>query len=78
MPVGFFTHVAGLGNIPADVTVAGRIWTDAAWMKRNATCNFWRTVENITVEPAGGVNVCAVSQAAPLRRTHIRGDLHLS
>ncbi|HOX02174.1 MAG TPA: hypothetical protein P5555_07435 [Candidatus Paceibacterota bacterium] len=78
VPVGFFTHVAGLGNIPADVTVAGRIWTDAAWMKRNATCNFWRTVENITVEPAGGVNVWAVSQAAPMRRTHIRGDLHLS
>jgi len=78
VPVGFFTHVAGLGNRPAEVTIAGRVWTDAAWMNRNATCNFWRTVENIAVEPPGGVNVWAVSQAAPLRRAHIRADLHLS
>ena len=55
-----------------------RVWTDAAWMRRNATCNFWRTVENLTVVPTNGTNVWAVSQAAPLRRTHIRGDLHLS
>ena len=78
VPVGFFTHVAGLGRLPGDVTIVGRVWTDAAWMNRNATCNFWRTVENITVLPTNGVNVWAVSQAAPLRRTHIKGDLHLS
>jgi hypothetical protein len=78
MPVGFFTHVAGLGRVPGDVTIAGAVWTDAAWMNRNATCNFWRTVENLTVEPPGGANMWAVSQAAPLRRTHIKGDLHLS
>lgn len=78
LPVGFFTHVAGLGNLPGDVTIAGSVWTDAAWMNRNATCNFWRAVENLTVEPPNGTNVWAVSQAAPLRRTHIRGDLHLS
>ena len=78
VPVGFFTHVAGLGKLPGDVTIAGGVWTDAAWMNRNATCNFWRTVENLAVAPRDGVNVWAVSQAAPLRRTHIKGDLHLS
>lgn len=78
VPVGFFTHVAGVGKLPGDVTIAGRIWTDAAWMNHNATCNFWRAVENLTVAPKDGVNVWAVSQAAPMRRTHIRGDLHLS
>ena len=77
VPVGFYTHVAGLGTLPSDVTIRGQVWTDAAWMNRNATCNFWRTVENLTVVPTNGVNVWAVSQAAPLRRTHIRGDLQL-
>ncbi len=78
VPVGFFTHCAGLGRLPGDVVIVGRVWTDAAWMRRNATCNFWRTVENMAVEPVGGANMWAVSQAAPLRRVHIRGDLHLS
>ena len=77
VPVGFYTHVAGLGKLPGDVTIAGHVWTDAAWMNYNATCNFWRAVENLTVQPPDGVNVWAVSQAAPMRRTHIRGDLQL-
>ncbi|WP_146447783.1 coagulation factor 5/8 type domain-containing protein [Bythopirellula polymerisocia] len=78
VPVGFYTHVAGLGELPDDVQIAGHVWTDAAWMNRNATCNFWRAVENLSVVPPDGVNVWAISQAAPMRRTHIQGDLHLS
>jgi hypothetical protein len=78
VPVGFYTHVAGLGQVPQDTRVVGRVWTDAAWMKHNATCNFWRTVENLAIEPPNGVNVWAVSQAAPMRRVLVRGDLHLS
>ena len=78
MPIGFYTHVAGLGSLPGDVTMDGGVWTDAAWMRRNATCNFWRCVENVTIAPPKGVNMWAISQAAPMRRTHIRGDLHLS
>jgi hypothetical protein len=77
VPVGFYTHVAGLGNLPGDVTIAGHVWTDAAWMNYNATCNFWRAMENLTVQPPDGVNIWAVSQAAPMRRTLIRGDLQL-
>jgi hypothetical protein len=78
LPVGFYTHVAGVGRNPGDVTIAGHVWTDAAWMNHNATCNFWRAVENLTVAPPDGVNVWAVSQAAPMRRTLIRGELQLS
>lgn len=78
VPVGFYTQVAGLGASPSDVRIMGRIWTDAAWKDHNATCNFWRSIENLTIEPAQGVNMWAVSQAAPLRRLHIKGDLHLS
>ena len=78
VPVGFYTHVSGLGKAPDDVTIAGHVWTDAAWMGHNATCNFWRSIENLTVQPPDGLNVWAVSQAAPMRRTHIRGDLQLS
>lgn len=78
--VGFYTQVAGLGRVPGDVTIEGAVRTDAAWMRLNATCNFWRSVENLTVTPRRdeGAMVWAVSQAAPMRRTHIQGDLHLS
>ena len=78
VPVGFYTQVAGLGRLPDDVTISGHVWTDAAWMRHNATCNFWRGVENLAIAPPDGVNVWAVSQAAPLRRVHIKGDLQLS
>lgn len=78
VPVGFYTHLAGLGRLPGEVVIDGHVWTDAAWMRHNATCNFWRAVENVTIAPPDGVNIWAVSQAAPMRRTHVRGDLHLS
>jgi len=78
VPVGFYTQVAGLGRLPDDVTISGHVWTDAAWMRHNATCNFWRSVENLAVAPPDGVNIWAVSQAAPLRRMHIKGGLQLS
>jgi hypothetical protein len=78
VPVGFYTQVAGLGRLPDDVTISGHVWTDAAWMRHNATCNFWRAVENLAVAPPDDVNVWAVSQDAPLRRVHIKGDLLLS
>lgn len=78
--VGFYTHVAGLGRLPGEVTIEGAVRTDASWMRYNATCNFWRTVENLTIIPKrdDGAMMWAVSQAAPMRRTHIKGDLRLS
>lgn len=75
--VGFYTEVAGLGISPDDVTIRGAVRADARWRKGNATVNFWRMVENLSVTPAGGFDRWAVSQASPMRRVHIRGDLVL-
>jgi hypothetical protein len=78
--VGFYTHVAGLGQNPDDVTINGGVNVPADWKPdANATCNFWRSLENFAVTPSSTKNVTriAVSQAAPLRRLHVKGDLHL-
>jgi hypothetical protein len=79
--VGFYTHVAGLGQNPDDVQINGGVNVNAKWMPDgNATCNFWRTLENFAVTPSKaskGVTRIAVSQAAPLRRLHVKGELHL-
>src|SRR5579884_1896760 len=78
--VGFYTHVAGLGQSPDDVHINGGVNVNAEWMPNaNATCNFWRTLENFAVTPSSTNNVTriAVSQAAPLRRLHVKGELQL-
>nr|AYM53437.1 coagulation factor 5/8 type domain protein [Melittangium lichenicola] len=76
--VGFYTHVAGLGQSPDDVNINGGVNVNSQWMPNaNATCNFWRALENFAVTPSNGQTRIAVSQAAPLRRLHIKGELHL-
>ena len=78
--VGFYTQVAGLGRNPDDVSIDGGVNVYAKWMPNaNATCNFWRSLENFAVTPSAtkGVTRIAVSQAAPLRRLHVKGELHL-
>ncbi|WP_422723970.1 discoidin domain-containing protein [Hyalangium rubrum] len=75
--VGFYTHVAGLGQSPGNVTINGGVNVNADWDNGNATRNFWRALENFTVVPSTGQTQIAVSQAAPLRRLHIKGELHL-
>ena len=79
--LGFYTTIAGLGLRPGDVTLQnGAINVDSGWNygdAGNATQNFWRSVENLALVPQGGTNRWAVSQAAPMRRVHIIGNLHL-
>ncbi len=75
--VGFFTQVAGLGRLPGDVVIDGHVHAEADWAKGMALVNFWRGVENMSVRPADGADRWAVSQAAPYRRVHLRGDLAL-
>lgn len=78
--VGFYTQVAGLGQNPDDVQIDGATNVPANWMPNaNATCNFWRSFENYAVTPSSnqGILQIAVSQAAPLRRLHVKGDLQL-
>ena len=77
VPIGFYTEVRGLGASPDDVHITGNVHSDASLPNNNATCTFWRSVENFSVTPAGGTMQWAVSQAAPMRRMHILGDLVL-
>lgn len=80
VPVGFYTQVAGLGPAPDDVQINGAVRSNPFLANRNATCNFWRCIENLSINPSAtaGTNVWAVSQGAWLRRVHVRGNLALS
>ncbi len=78
--VGFYMQVLGLGRSPDDVAITGAVRSKANWMaNRNATCNFWRSVENLSVTPTQdhNINIWAVSQGTALRRVHVKGDLNL-
>ncbi|MFJ3496677.1 RICIN domain-containing protein [Streptomyces sp. NPDC086091] len=75
--VGFYTQVLGLGLSPDAVTINGAVHAEADWFQGNATQNFWRGAENLSVTPAGGTDRWAVSQAASYRRMHLRGNLAL-
>ena len=79
--VGFFTQVAGLGLSPDQVNINGHVHVEADWWPdgtQNATQNFWRSAEGLSVTPGDGLDRWSVSQAAPYRRMHVRGSLALS
>lgn len=76
--VGFYTQVAGLGELPTDTKIAG-LNCSAQWLgddpgNHNACCNFWRGVENIEI---GSNTMWAVSQATFMRRVQVDGALYL-
>jgi hypothetical protein len=82
----FYTQVAGLGLLPDQVNLNGHVRVEADWLQQgdnpnnlgNATQNFWRSAENLSVTlPAGQIERWAVSQAAPYRRMHLRGQVQL-
>lgn len=77
--VGFYTQVLGLGHAPDDVSIVGALHSDANWLGNgNATCNFWRSAENLGVTPTTTEPLhWAVSQGTSLRRVHIHGSLNL-
>lgn len=77
VPVGFYTQVLGLGATPDAVRIVGNVHADASLPHNNATCTFWRAAEGFSVIPTGGTMQWAVSQAAPFRRMHVRGNLVL-
>jgi hypothetical protein len=79
--VGFFTQVAGLGLTPDQVNINGHVHVEADWWpdgSQNATQNFWRSAEGLSITPSNGLDRWSVSQAAPYRRMHVRGSLALS
>ena len=79
--LGFYTTLAGLGKNPDDVNITRNINVDSGWNlgdESNATQNFWRSIENLSVTPESGATKWAVSQAAPMRRIHIKGDFNMA
>jgi len=77
--VGFYNSVAGLGLNPDEVTINGDVTVDAfnSADAGNATQNFWRSAENLAINPSSGTNRWAVAQAAPFRRIDVHGNLNL-
>jgi hypothetical protein len=86
--VGYYTQVAGLGALPGDVVINGSAdvynqCTDGIATECYATDNFWRSLSNLTINVTGqsgclgNTEFWAVSQAAPLRRVEINGNVTL-
>jgi hypothetical protein len=83
--IGYYTAVAGLGLNPGGVVINGAI--DSVNQCINGSCtaldNFWRSVSNLTINVTGGTGCFAnrefwaVSQASPMRRVHINGNVTL-
>ena len=69
LKIGFYTHVGGLGRVPADTKLFGSIETPPHLGNNNATCTFWRSIENFEI--SAGKFHWAVSQAAPVRRMKV-------
>lgn len=78
--LGFYTAINGLGQTPDDVEL-NNISIPAYLTDNNATCNFWRSIENFKVvntknEQGKSTGYrpdqlnWAVAQAAPMRRIH--------
>jgi len=76
--VGYYMQVCGLGESPEDVVVLGAVRSKSTSKQGHVLTNFWRSAENLTVVPTiDSANIWGVSQAAPLRRIHIKGNLQL-
>jgi hypothetical protein len=86
--VGYYESIAGLGQNPGQVVINGSINSynqcpGGDQSNCNATDNFWRSVSNLTINVAGntgcfaGEDVWASSQASPMRRVDINGNVTL-
>jgi hypothetical protein len=78
--LGFYMEVLGLGASPDDVSITGAVRSMAKWDQGNATQNFWRLAENLSVTPSASINTSdtwAVSQGTALRRIHVNGGTTL-
>jgi len=68
--VGYYTSVIGLGKTPSDTSLSFTCGDHGG----SALVNFWREVSNVATV---GNTMWSVSQAAPLRRVMITGNLAL-
>jgi hypothetical protein len=82
--IGYYTSLYGLGSHPDNVIFTGKKGPHCPSLDKftdrspngSGLNSFWRSVENIATKPQNGMT-WAVSQAAPLRRMKIYGDLNL-
>ncbi|MEJ5053377.1 hypothetical protein [Sphingobacterium sp. MYb382] len=47
--LGFYSHIGGLGKTPADVKIGSLFTRPHLSGGANATCTFWRSVENVAI-----------------------------
>src|SRR3984885_2575557 len=71
--IGYYTSIQGLGQNPDDVTINGDVTVDSFDGTGNATQNFWRSAENMAINPSAGSDRWAVAQAGPFRRMDVHG-----
>jgi NedA-like, galactose-binding domain/F5/8 type C domain/Putative Ig domain len=76
--IGYYTSIAGLGQNPDNVTINGDVTVDAFDGTGNATQNFWRSAENLAINPSAGNDRWAVAQAGPFRRIDVHGGMNLA
>lgn len=76
--VDFYVQALGLGKTPGQTTVHGAVQSVETSNNNNVTTQFWRGAENFKVYPdtAEPWMYWAVSQAAPMRRMHIIGNVN--
>lgn len=80
-PVGFMETVQGLGATPGQVVINGNLRVGA--VGKVALDTFWRSLENLSINPietdeAPHTLRWNTSQACPLRRVDIHGNLDLA
>jgi hypothetical protein len=87
--VGYYTEVAGLGGMPGDVVINGEVDVNNQCSSGSCTAldNFWRSLSNLTINVttpnvspvpcADSTEFWATSQASPMRRVDINGNLFL-
>jgi len=75
--IGYYTTIQGLGQNPDNVTINGDVTVDSFDGTGNATQNFWRSAENMAINPSAGNDRWAVAQAGPFRRMDVHGGLEL-
>jgi hypothetical protein len=76
--LGYYMSLYGVGKSRKDVKIKSFYALDFNddGADGGATMNFWRSVEGVTASNPS--LTWATSQACPIRRSHVRGELHLS
>lgn len=76
--VDFYVQALGLGKTPGQTTIHGAVQSITTGQEDRVTTQFWRGAENFKVYPDSTEPwmYWAVSQAAPMRRMHIMGNIN--